>query len=87
MGIQALGALVKPISSTHGAPDHGGLKGVGQGVFGFGCCRTPVLAHPELAGPLFEAVAKALVLEGPIITRTADLQLFFTVLGHGLEFW
>jgi hypothetical protein len=86
MDIQALKALVKPISSTRGTPDQGGLQGVGQGFFGFGCCRAPVLAHPELAGPLFEAVAKAFVLERPEAAGTADLQLFFTILGHGLKF-
>jgi len=70
--------------SPRSAPDQGGLMGVGQRFFGIRGCRGPVLAHPELAGPLFEAVAEALVLEGPIAARTTDFQVVIAFFRHGL---
>jgi hypothetical protein len=93
MGIMAnrdmrpVGSLVKPGFSTRSAPDLSGLLGIGQGFLSIGGCRVPILAHPELAGPLFEAVAEALVLEGPIAARITDFQVFIAFFRHGLKLY
>jgi hypothetical protein len=61
------------LSSTHYGPGSGDLRGVREGFFGLGCYGVPVLAHPELADPLLEAVAEALVLVGPETARATNL--------------
>jgi hypothetical protein len=61
------------LSSTHYGPGPGDLRGVREGFFGFGCCGAPVLTHPELAHPLLETVAEALVLVGPETAGAAYL--------------
>jgi hypothetical protein len=66
-------SFVKMNPSTQGAAHQGAPRGLGEGGFGFGRSRVPILAHPELACPLIEAKTKSFVLIGPETTRAACL--------------
>jgi hypothetical protein len=68
-----LNPLENRIPLTHTAPGLCGFWSLGEGIFGFSCYCAPVLANPELADTLLEAVAEALVLVGPESTGAAYL--------------
>jgi hypothetical protein len=71
--MQVLEPFKNRIPLTQRAPGLEGFWSLEEGIFGFSCYCAPVFANPELADPLLEAVAEALVLVGPKSTGTAYL--------------